>query len=120
MGSTVIEEGVKLDNLVQIAHNVVVGADTVIAAQSGIAGSTKIGKRVMMGGQVGIAGHLQVADEVKIQAQAGINSSVKEKGKAMFGTPAFAYRDFLRSYSIFKKLPALADRLRKIEKENNK
>jgi UDP-3-O-[3-hydroxymyristoyl] glucosamine N-acyltransferase len=120
MGSTIIKKGVKLDNLVQIAHNVVVGEDTVIAAQSGIAGSTKIGKRVMMGGQVGVAGHIQVADEVKVQAQAGINSSIKEKGKAMFGTPAFAYRDFLRSYSIFKKLPALADRLRKLEKENNK
>lgn len=120
MGSTVIKKGVKLDNLVQIAHNVVIGEDTVIAAQTGIAGSTKIGKRVMMGGQVGVAGHIQVADNVKVQAQAGINSSVKEKGKAMFGSPAFAYRDFLRSYSIFKKLPELAERLRNVEKENNK
>lgn len=120
MGSTIIKNGVKLDNLVQIAHNVVIDEHTVIAAQSGIAGSTKIGKRVMMGGQVGVAGHIQVADDVKVQAQAGINSSVKEKGVAMFGSPAFAYREFLRSYSIFKKLPSLADRLRNLEKENNK
>ena len=118
--NTIIHAGVKLDNLIQVGHNVTIGENTIIAAQTGIAGSTKIGKRVMMGGQVGVAGHIQVADEVKVQAQAGINSSIKEKGKAMFGTPAFAYRDFLRSYSIFKKLPALSDRLRKLEKENNK
>ena len=118
MGSTVVEEGVKLDNLVQVAHNVRIGSHTVIAAQTGIAGSTKIGSRVMMGGQVGVAGHIEVADQVKVQAQSGVNSSVKEKGSTLFGYPAIGYRDYLRSFAIFKKLPEILSRLSKLEKEN--
>lgn len=116
MGSTVLKRGVKIDNLVQIAHNVVIGEDTVIAAQTGIAGSTKVGKQVMMGGQVGIAGHLTIEDQVKIQAQAGINSNI-EAGKAVYGSPAFGYRDFLKSYALFRKLPFLAERIKSLEEK---
>ena len=116
MGSTVIRQGVKLDNLIQIAHNVEVGRNSVIAAQSGVAGSTKIGSQVMMGGQVGIVGHIEIADKVKIQAQSGVNSSIKEEGKAIFGTPAIGYKEFLKSYAIFRKLPSLLKRINKLEK----
>jgi len=104
MGSTVIEKGVKLDNLIQIAHNVVVGANTVMAAQCGIAGSTKIGKNCMFGGQVGIAGHLTIADNTKIGAQAGIMSNIKEEGKTLLGSPALDAKEYMKAYSIFRKL----------------
>ena len=104
MGSTVIEKGVKLDNLIQIAHNVVVGSNTVMAAQCGIAGSTKIGKNCMFGGQVGIAGHLTIADNTKIGAQAGIMSNIKEEGKTLLGSPALDAKEFMKAYSIFRKL----------------
>lgn len=117
MGSTVIEEGVKLDNLIQIAHNVVIGAHTVIAAQAGIAGSTKIGKYCMIGGQVGIAGHLKIPDKTNIAAQSGLNSGPKKEGTALFGSPAIAYKDFLKSYVGFKKLPELMKRLQELETE---
>ncbi len=120
MGATIINSGTKLDNLIQVAHNVEIGSHTVIAAQTGIAGSSKIGNYCMIGGQVGIAGHLVIEDKVKIQAQSGINRRL-EKGQSYYGSPALNYVDFLRSYSCFKNLPSFEDRLTKLEKsiENN-
>jgi len=106
MGSTVINEGVKIDNLVQIAHNVEVGKNTVIVAQVGVAGSAKIGENCMIGGQVGIAGHLQIGNNVKIGAQSGISNNVKDNS-TILGTPAFGHRDFMKSYAVFKNLPQL-------------
>ncbi|MDO4881662.1 MAG: UDP-3-O-(3-hydroxymyristoyl)glucosamine N-acyltransferase [Capnocytophaga sp.] len=116
LGSTIIRKGVKIDNLVQIAHNVEVGRNTVIASQAGIAGSTKIGANCVIGGQVGIAGHLSIGNEVKIQAQSGINRNIKDK-EVIQGTPAISYRNFNKSYVVFKKLPEL---LRKIEELDKK
>ena len=112
MGSTRIGEGVKLDNLIQIAHNVEIGAHTVIAAQTGIAGSTRIGKFCRIGGQVGIAGHLKIGDYVQVQAQSGIAGDVKDNAR-IYGSPAIDYSTYVRSYTIFKKLPSV---WRKIEK----
>ncbi|MCK5857435.1 MAG: UDP-3-O-(3-hydroxymyristoyl)glucosamine N-acyltransferase [Bacteroidales bacterium] len=117
MGSTIIRRGVKLDNLVQIAHNVEVGGNTVIAAQSGIAGSTKIGKNCMFGGQVAIAGHIQIADGVKLAATAGVASSIKKENDVQMGAPSFAHKSFLQSYVFFRKLPKLAQRISDLEKE---
>ncbi len=114
--STIIRQGVKLDNLIQIAHNVEVGKNTVIAAQTGISGSTKVGENVMIAGQVGIAGHLIIADRTQIGAQAGIAKSVKEEGQQILGYPAIDIKDYFRSYAIFKKLPDLNDRIRQLEK----
>ena len=119
MGSTIIENGVKLDNLIQIAHNVEIGEHTVIAAQAGVAGSSKIGKNCMIGGQVAISGHLSIADEVKIAGQSGIASSIKEVGRIVQGPMAFDIKDFQRSYIIFKKLPEIYQTLNKIKKEMN-
>jgi len=119
MGSTLIGKGVKLDNLIQIAHNVDVGEHTVIAAQAGVAGSVKIGKNCMIGGQTAISGHLTIADDVKIAGQSGIASSITEKGKIVQGPMAFDIKDFQRSYIIFKKLPEIYQRLNKIKKELN-
>jgi len=116
MGSTMIRKGAKIDNLVMIAHNVEIGENTVIAAQSGIAGSTKIGKNCMIGGQVGFAGHLTIADGTKIQAQSGIAKSIKEPGTALFGSPAIPYGDFQRSHIVFKQLPEMLRRLNELEK----
>ncbi len=116
MGSTIIRKGVKLDNQIQIAHNVEVGANTVIAAQTGIAGSTKVGENCMLGGQVGIVGHLKIGNNVKTQAQTGIARNVKDN-EVLQGTPALPYRDFNKSYVYFKKLPELFDRITKLEKE---
>ena len=116
MGSTRIGKGVKIDNLVQIAHNVEIGENTVIASQAGVAGSTKIGKNCQIGGQVGFAGHLTIADGSKFQAQSGIASSIKEENGAYFGSPAINYRDYIRSYGVFKKLPELYKLIGKIEK----
>ena len=99
MGSTIIHEGVKLDNLIMIAHNVEIGKNTVIAAQTGIAGSTKIGKQCMMGGQVGIVGHVEIADKVKFQAGSGVASSIEKEGSKVYGYPAIPYFDYLRSVS---------------------
>lgn len=117
MGSTVIEHGVKLDNLIQVAHNARIGADTVIAAQTGVSGSTTIGKRCMIGGQVGFVGHLDIADGTMIQAQSGIASSIKEPGQRLYGYPAIGYQGYLRSYAYFKQLPDLAGKLRKLQQE---
>ena len=103
MGETMIESGVKLDNLIQIAHNVVIGSNTVIAAQSGVAGSTQVGKNCMIGGQVGIAGHLVIGDKVLLAAQAGVGGNLSGEGKAFMGSPAFEHREYLKSYAIFRK-----------------
>jgi UDP-3-O-[3-hydroxymyristoyl] glucosamine N-acyltransferase len=117
MGSTVIKKGVKIDNLIQIGHNVEIGENTVMAAQTGIAGSSKIGKNCMFGGQVGIAGHLTIADGTKIGAQAGIGSKVKEENSVILGTPAFDYKEFLKASVVFKKLPDLKTKVDNLEKE---
>lgn len=118
IGATIIKEGVKLDNLIQIAHNVVIGENTVIAAQTGIAGSTHIGKNCMIGGQVGIIGHIRIADEVKIAAQSGIGHSIEEVGAIYQGSPAILNRDFKRSYVNFVKLPELRDRIISLERKH--
>ncbi|MBP3563548.1 MAG: UDP-3-O-(3-hydroxymyristoyl)glucosamine N-acyltransferase [Bacteroidales bacterium] len=103
MGSTVVKRGTKLDNLCQVAHNVEVGPNTVMAAMSGIAGSSKVGEHCIIGGQVGIAGHLTVADNTSFGAQAGLISNVKQPGQSYFGTPAIPYMEYMRSYAAFKK-----------------
>ncbi|MBP6186020.1 MAG: UDP-3-O-(3-hydroxymyristoyl)glucosamine N-acyltransferase [Saprospiraceae bacterium] len=117
MGETVIEDGVKLDNLIHIAHNVRIGAHTVMASQVGVAGSTKVGKHCQIGGQVGISGHIEIADGVKIQAQSGIATAITEPGQAVFGSPAIGYNQYIKSYSVFKNLPELDKRLRRLEKK---
>ncbi len=117
MGSTIIENGVKLDNMIQIAHNVIIGKNTVIAAQTGIAGSTKIGKNCMIGGQVAVSGHLNIADEVKVAGQSGIARDITEKGKVVQGPMAFNIRDFQRSYIVFRKLPEMYKSLRDLQKK---
>ena len=103
MGSTIVHRGSKVDNLCDIAHNVEVGANTVMAAQTGIAGSTKIGEHCIIAGQAGIAGHITIADNTTIGAQAGVLGTVKESGKVLMGSPAIPYKDFFRSYAMFKK-----------------
>ncbi len=116
IGSTIIRSGAKLDNLIQIAHNVEVGNFTVIAAQAGISGSTKVGKGVMIGGQAGLAGHLQVADGAKINAQAGLGKSLKTPGQAVTGSPAYDYNKAIRSQSMARNLPELEKRIKELEK----
>ena len=103
MGSTVIRKGTKIDNLCQVAHNVEIGRNTVMAAQTGIAGSAKLGEHCIVGGQVGIAGHITVADNTSIAAQSGILGNIKEEGQTLMGTPAFPLKQFLRSYALFKR-----------------
>jgi len=117
LGSTIIRKGAKLDNQIQIAHNVEIGSHTAIAAQTGIAGSTKIGKNCLIGGQVGIAGHLIIGDNVKIQAQTGIGRNV-ENGEMLQGSPAIKYGDYNKSYVHFKNLPKIVDRLNQLEKKH--
>ena len=114
IGSTIINDGVKLDNQIQIAHNVEIGENTAIAAQSGIAGSTKIGRNCMIGGQVGIIGHLKIGDNVKIQAQAGVTSDVESNAR-ITGTPAIPYMNYNKSYIHFKNLPEI---VKKIDKKD--
>jgi UDP-3-O-[3-hydroxymyristoyl] glucosamine N-acyltransferase len=118
LGSTIIKKGVKLDNLIQIAHNVEIGENTVIAAQSGVAGSTKIGKNCMIGGQVGIIGHLKIGDNVKIAAQSGISKNLKD-GEVVQGSPAFSHGEYVRSYAIFRRLPEWANNVNKLVKKSN-
>ncbi|MDG1916899.1 MAG: UDP-3-O-(3-hydroxymyristoyl)glucosamine N-acyltransferase [Flavobacteriales bacterium] len=118
MGSTIIRQGVKLDNLIQIAHNVEIGKNTVIAAQSGVAGSTKIGENCMIGGQVGIVGHLKIGNNVKIAAQSGIQSNIKNN-EIVQGSPAFSISDYKRAYVYFRQLPKLNSLVNRIEKELN-
>lgn len=115
--ATIIRQGVKLDNLIQVAHNVEIGKNTVIAAQAGISGSSKIGENCILGGQVGVAGHLVIANNTGIGAQAGILKSIKEEGEKIIGSPAFDIKEFFKSYAVFKKLPDLNDRLRELEKK---
>lgn len=116
LGSTIIRRGVKLDNQIQIAHNVEVGKNTVIAAQTGIAGSTKVGANCMIGGQVGIVGHITIGDGVKIQAQSGISKNLKN-GEVVQGTPAFGYSDYNKSYVHFRNLPKIVNSISKLEKD---
>lgn len=116
IGSTLIKKGAKLDNLLQIAHNVEIGNNTVIAAQSGVSGSTKIGNNVMIGGQAGIVGHIQIADGSKINAQSGVSKSLKNKNMAVTGTPAYEYAASLRSQALIRKLPELEKRICELEK----
>jgi len=116
MGSTLIKKGAKLDNLIQIAHNVEVGNNTVIAAQAGVSGSTKLGNNVMIGGQAGIVGHLTIVDGVRINAQSGVSKSIKEANAAVTGSPAFDYTAALRSQAIARNLPDLEKRLKELEK----
>lgn len=118
LGSTKICRGVKLDNQIQIAHNVEIGENTVIAAQSGVAGSTKIGKNCVIGGQVGIIGHIKVGDNVSIQGQSGVTSSVKDN-QILYGTPAYNYTDYIKSYIYFKRFPSVVKRLENLEKNKN-
>jgi UDP-3-O-[3-hydroxymyristoyl] glucosamine N-acyltransferase len=116
LGSTIIRKGVKLDNQIQIGHNVEIGKNTVIAAQTGIAGSSKIGENCMFGGQVGIAGHLIIGNNVRIQAQSGIGRNIKDH-EVIQGSPAFGYTDWNKSYVHFKNLPKLVTKLNELEKE---
>ena len=117
MGSTLIKAGVKLDNLIQIAHNVEIGENTAIAAQAGIAGSTKIGKGCLIGGQAGFVGHIKVADGVKVQAQSGVAAEIKTPNVAVYGSPAIPYRDYLKSYAIFRQLPELLKKIQDLERK---
>jgi UDP-3-O-[3-hydroxymyristoyl] glucosamine N-acyltransferase len=116
IGSTLVRTGAKLDNLLQIAHNVEIGANSVIAAQSGVSGSTKIGRNVMIGGQVGIVGHIQIADGTKINAQSGVSKSIKTPNAAVTGSPAYDYTAALRSQAISRNLPQLEKRIQELEK----
>ena len=117
LGSTIIRRGVKLDNLIQVGHNVEIGENTVIAAQTGISGSTKIGKNCMIAGQVGFAGHIHVADGTKISAQSGISKAVKEKNSLLGGTPAFNLRHYNRSVVHFRHFDELVKRISELEKK---
>ena len=118
MGSTILRKGVKLDNQIQIAHNVEIGEHTVIAAQTGVAGSTKIGKHCMIGGQVGIVGHITIGDNVRIQAQSGIGRSIKDN-EILQGSPALNYGDYNKSYVHFKNFPKIVNRINELEKKSN-
>lgn len=115
LGSTIIRKGVKLDNQIQIAHNVEIGEHTVIASQTGVAGSTKIGKYCVIGGQVGIVGHITIGNHVKIQAQTGVGKSIKD-GDVIQGSPAMGYNDFAKSYVHFKNLPKIVNEFNELKK----
>jgi UDP-3-O-[3-hydroxymyristoyl] glucosamine N-acyltransferase len=117
MGSTIIRKGVKLDNLIQIGHNVEVGENTVMAGQTGVAGSTKVGKNCMFGGQVGLSGHIKIADGTRIGAQGGIAGDVKEENTTIIGSPAIEFKQFLKSSVVFRKLPEMKVKIEKLEKE---
>ncbi|MGI9545479.1 MAG: UDP-3-O-(3-hydroxymyristoyl)glucosamine N-acyltransferase [Cyclobacteriaceae bacterium] len=117
LDSTIIHEGAKLDNLIQIAHNVEIGENTVVAALSGISGSTKIGSNCVIAGQVGLVGHIEIADKVTIGAQAGIGKSIKTPGSVLLGSPGFQIKNYMKSYAIFRKLPDLVGRIDELEKK---
>jgi UDP-3-O-[3-hydroxymyristoyl] glucosamine N-acyltransferase len=108
---------VKLDNLIQVAHNVEIGKNTVVAAQSGISGSTKLGESCLIAGQVGIAGHLVIANNTSFGAQAGIGKSIQKEGEKLMGSPAFDVKDYYKAYAVFKQLPDLNYRLRELEEK---
>jgi UDP-3-O-[3-hydroxymyristoyl] glucosamine N-acyltransferase len=117
MGATIIRCGVKLDNMVQVAHNVEIGANTVIASQTGISGSAKLGANMMIGGQVGFAGHITSADGVKIGAQSGVNNDIKEENVVLMGSPVTDMSTWRRSSIVIKKLPDMQRTLNRLEKE---
>lgn len=117
MGSTIIKRGAKIDNLVQIAHNVIIGENTVIAAQTGISGSTEIGKNCVIAGKAGIAGHIKVADNTTIGGNTGISKSIKTSGQTLFGFIAMDMKEFLKSYAVFKNLDQLQQRVQQLEKK---
>ncbi|MGQ2985352.1 UDP-3-O-(3-hydroxymyristoyl)glucosamine N-acyltransferase [Flavobacterium sp.] len=119
MGSTIIKKGVKLDNQIQIAHNVTIGENTVIASQTGVAGSTKIGKNCVIGGQVGIVGHITIGNNVRIQAQSGVGKSIPD-GEIIQGSPALAYNDFNKSYVHFRNFPKIVSDIEDIKQKINK
>jgi len=116
LGSTIIRKGVKLDNLIQIAHNVEIGTNTVVAAQTGISGSTKIGENAIIGGQVGVVGHITIAKGSQIQAKSGISHSIEKEGKKWAGAPATAYTDHMRSQVVINRLPELEKKIHELEK----
>jgi len=115
--STIIRQGVKLDNLIQVAHNVEIGKNTVMAAQVGVSGSSKIGENCMIGGQAGIAGHLVIANKTGVGAKAGVAKTIKEEGTNLMGEIGFPIKDYFRSYALFRKLPMIDERLRELEKK---
>ena len=117
MGSTIIRKGVKIDNLVQIGHNVEIGENTVMAGQTGVAGSSKVGRNCMFAGQTGVAGHLKVANGTVAAAQAGIAGDVKKENTVVFGTPAIDHKQFLRSYVVFRVLPEMRQKVDALSKE---
>ena len=117
MGATILRKGVKLDNLVMIAHNVEIDQNTVIAAQTGISGSTRVGKNCMFGGQVGLIGHINIASGVKIAAQSGITKDIKEEGIVIQGSPAFEFGPYQRSYLLFRNLPKLREQINELERK---
>ncbi|MEB2777298.1 UDP-3-O-(3-hydroxymyristoyl)glucosamine N-acyltransferase [Algoriphagus sp. D3-2-R+10] len=117
MGSTLIKKGAKIDNLVQIAHNVVIGENTVIASQTGISGSTVIGKNCVIAGKAGIVGHITIADNTTVGANTGVSKSITKPGTTLFGYIGFDMKTFLKSYSIFRKLGTIEDRIRELEKK---
>lgn len=120
IGSTIIRRGVKMDNLIQVAHNVEIGENTAIAAQVGIAGSTKIGRNCRIAGQSGFIGHVHIADGTTVQAQAGVAQNVEEPNTIICGYPAFGYRDFIKSHAVFKRLPELDKKIKRMEDRLNK
>lgn len=120
LGSTIIKTGVKLDNLVQIGHNVQVGKNTVIAAQTGVAGSSKLGESMMVGGQVGIVGHISIANNTLIGAQSGVAKTIRKEGTTQLGSPAYDAADYKKSYIGFRRLPQILDRLKALEEELDK
>ena len=120
MGSTIIRQGAKLDNLIQIGHNVEIGRNTVIAAQTGISGSTKIGDNCVIAGQVGFAGHLSIANGTKVGAQSGVGKNITEEGTSINSSPAFGLKESMRSLAVFRRLPELDQRITNLEKKNDK
>jgi len=120
MGSTTIKRGVKLDNHIQVAHNVTIGEHTVVAAQAGISGSTEIGERCVIGGQAGFVGHIKVADDSMIQAQSGVASHVTKEHSKLYGYPAIDYQQYLKSYAYFKKLPDIVNTIRSMQRTIDK
>ena len=117
MGSTYIRKGAKLDNLIQVAHNAEVGENTVMAAQGGIAGSTKVGKWCMFGGQVGMAGHISIADGTQVGAQAGITNTIKKAEAPIIGSPAIDAKTYMKAYAVYRRLPEIYQQLNALKKE---
>jgi len=116
LGLTLIRRGTKIDNLVQIAHNCVIGENCIIVSQTGISGSTKLGEHVTIGGQVGIVGHLEIGDNVMVGAKSGVHNSIPA-GKILSGYPAFPHKEWLKSASIFPKLPEMRKTLNSLERK---